>query len=303
MDGDNFKPTTPRVIGAVWDALASGEDDGNSALPVVEIIERARLQYGYPVEDISTAINEAKTIGRIKTQGDYDHSLLTVGAGNSESLAFSENVKLEKSIMANAKAFASNTFLIDYVKDKDLDDTQNNAVQMALNNGISIITGGPGTGKTTICSKIAENLTSVLGFAVAARAARNLTDKTEIESMTIMQYIYRSMNGNGPAPNTLIIDEASMVGSQNMASILYYAGEAETQRIILVGDKDQLPPIDWGSPFADLIEANALPVTRLETNHRTGEGSGIAVLASDIRNKRPLQAYYNDVMFSSVTCL
>jgi exodeoxyribonuclease V alpha subunit len=201
--------------------------------------------------------------------------------------------------MVKVNGFTTNTFSVDYVKDKNLDDTQNNGVQMALNKGISIITGGPGTGKTTICSRIVENLTSVLGLAVAARAARNLTDKTGIESMTIMRYIYRSMNGDGPGPNTLIIDEASMVGSRNMASILYYAGEAGTQRIILVGDKDQLPPIDWGCPFADLIEANALPVTKLEANHRTGEGSGIAVLASDIRNKRPLQPYYNDVVFSN----
>ena len=296
LDGDNFKPSIPRVIGAIWDALASGEDDGNSALPVAEIIERARLQYGYPVEVISAAINEAKSYSKIDSQGDFDHALIEAG----EALAFAENANVEKSIMVNMKGFTDNMFSIDYAGDDGLDDTQNNAVQMALNNGISIITGGPGTGKTTICAKIAENLTSVLGLAIAARAARNLTDKTQIESMTIMQYIYRSMNGDGPAPNTLIVDEASMVGSRNMASILYYAREAGTQRIILVGDKDQLPPIDWGCPFADLIEANALPVTRLETNHRTGEGSGIAVLASDIRNKRPLQSYYNDVVFSNV---
>ena len=221
---------------------------------------------------------------------------------DNQALAFVENVKVEKSISVNVKAFTSNTFSIDYVRDNGLDDTQNNAVHMALNKGISIITGGPGTGKTTICGKIAQNLARApgLGLAIAARAARNLTDKTGIESMTIMRYIYRGMNDKSPAPATLIIDEASMVGSKNMAAILYYAGEAGTQRIILVGDKDQLPPIDWGCPFADLIEANQLPIMRLETNHRTGEGSGIAALASDIRNKRPFQPYYNDVVFSNV---
>jgi ATP-dependent exoDNAse (exonuclease V) alpha subunit len=73
-----------------------------------------------------------------------------------------------------------------------------------------------------------------------------------------------------------------MVGSKSMSQILHHAADGETQRITLVGDKDQLPPVDWGSPFADLIEANSLPVTRLETNHRTGEGSGIAVLVDRI---------------------
>jgi exodeoxyribonuclease V alpha subunit len=300
LNSDSFKPSIPRVIGAIWDALRSGEDDGNSALPVAEIIERARLQYGYPVKDIGEAINQAKSYSKIVGQGDFDHALVTLGEDKTESVAFAENAKVERGIWINARSFKSNTFSIDYESDTGLDDTQNNAVRMALNNGISIITGGPGTGKTTICAEIADNLASVLGLAVAARAARNLTDKTEIESMTIMQYIYRSMNGKGPAPETLIIDEASMVGSQNMASILYYARGAETKRIILVGDKDQLPPIDCGCPFADLIEANQVPITRLETVHRTKDGSGIALLASDIRNKRPLQPYYGDVVFSNV---
>jgi hypothetical protein len=299
LDSESFKPTIPRIIGAVWDALSSGEDDGNSALPVAEIIERARLQYGYPIKEISAAINEAKAINLIKTQDKFDHSLVTIGADRSESLAFCENARLERSILSNVKS-QSNKLCIDYTNGKGLDDTQNNAVRMALNNGISIITGGPGTGKTTICARIAENVYDVLGLAVAARAARNLTDRTGIESMTIMQYIYRGMNDKSPSPNTLIIDEASMVGSNNMAAILYYAGQAGTQRIILVGDKDQLPPIDHGCPFADLIEGNVIPVTRLETNHRVGKGSGIAVLASDIKNKRPLQSYYNDVVFSNV---
>lgn len=177
LDGDTFKASIPRVIGTVWDALASGEDDGNSALSVVEIIERARLQYGYPIKDISAAIDEAKGIVEIKSQGKFDHSLVTIGADKSRSLAFSENAKIERGILINVKG-AANTFAIKYEDGKGLDDTQNDAVRMALNSGISIITGGPGTGKTIICGKIAKSLTSVLGLAVAARAARNLTDKT-----------------------------------------------------------------------------------------------------------------------------
>jgi hypothetical protein len=302
LAGDTFKASIPRIIGAVWDALASGEDDGNSALPVAEIIERARLQYGYPVKDINDAINQAKTYSKIETQGEFDHALITIGRDRTESLAFAENVRTERGILFHVKERMTDIFSITHTHINWLDDTQNNAVQMALNNGISIITGGPGTGKTTICSEIAKSLNSgnILGLAIAARAARNLTDKTGIESMTIARYIALAINGFLPAADTLIIDEASMVGSKNMSQILYYSAEAETKRIILVGDKDQLPPIDWGCPFADLIEANELAITRLETNHRVGVGSGIAVLASDIRNKGPLKPYYGDVVFSNV---
>jgi hypothetical protein len=191
LEGDNFKASIPRVIGAVWDALASGEDDGNSALPVAELTERARLQYGYSVKDISAAINEAKSIAEIKTQGDFSHALITTGADNTESLAFIENVRTEAGILRHVKERMADTFTIRHVPSNKLDDTQNNAVQMALNKGISIITGGPGTGKTTICSAISENLKTerILGLAIAARAARNLTDRTGIESMTIARYI------------------------------------------------------------------------------------------------------------------
>ena len=266
LNGDNFKPSIPRAIGAVWDALASGEDDGNSALPVAEIIERARLQYGYPIKDIGEAINQAKSYSKIETQGDFDHALITLGADKTESLAFAENARTEKGILYHVKERMTDSFSIEHEYNNNLDETQNKAVQMALNSGLSIITGGPGTGKTTICFEIAAALNSknILGLAIAARAARNLMDKTGIESMTIARYIALSANGSAPAAETLIIDEASMVGSKSMSQILHYAADAETKRIILVGDKDQLPPIDWGCPFADLIEANQLPIARLE---------------------------------------
>jgi hypothetical protein len=112
LAGDNFKPSIPRVIGAIWDALASGEDDGNSALPVAEIIERARLQYGYPVKDISEAINQAKSFSTIDTQGDFDHALVTLGKDNTESLAFAENARTEKGILYNVKERMIDTFSI-----------------------------------------------------------------------------------------------------------------------------------------------------------------------------------------------
>jgi RecD/TraA family predicted helicase len=300
IGGDNFKPTIPRVIGAMWDALASGEDDGNSALPVTELTERARLQYGYPVQEIASAINQAKTAVYFGVKDKFDQSLVTLGGSDTEGIAFAENYKAEQSIMTNVKRFSADLKGGNGVNYKELDDTQNTAVQMALNKGISIITGGPGTGKTTICNKIGKKVTSVLGLAVAARAARNLTDKTGIESMTIAKYLAMAFGDGAPGPNTIIIDEASMVGSAQMVHILYQASISGTRRIILVGDKDQLPPISWGCPFADLIEANAIPITRLENNYRTGEGSGIALLAREIKNRRPLQPYYNDVVFRNV---
>ena len=271
------------------------------------MIERTRLQYDYPPEEIEAAIKRALNISYFKTQEGFNHSLATVGKAETKTLAFTENENIEKGILQAVKSRASDTIgnggstgPIIYDNDKGLHELQNNAVRMALTHGVSIITGGPGTGKTTICTKIGERLKNVLGVAIAARAARNFTDKTQIDSMTIAAYLHRAREGHTPCPDTLIIDEASMVGSKDMAAILQYSAGAGTERLIMVGDKDQLPPIDWGCPFADLIEANILPVTKLQKIYRTAEGGGIALLASHVRDRALLQAYYQDVVFSNV---
>jgi len=293
LNGGNFTENIPRVVGTIWDALRSGENDGHSALPIPNLRERARLQYGYSIGEIDAAIEKAKILSYVETQENFNHELKEVG----DIVAFSENAETEQSILSSIRAMANSALSVNYDDDKGLDKTQNDAVRMALNNPASIITGGPGTGKTTICAKIGERLENVLGLAVAARAARNLSERTNIETMTIAAYLYRSMNKRPPICDTLIIDEASMVSSKDMAAILRYSAEAGTVRIVFVGDKDQLFPIGWGSPFADLIEADAVPITRLEKLYRTKKDGGIALLASHFRDRERLQTEYSNVLF------
>jgi hypothetical protein len=300
LEGSIFRDEGLRLIGAAWDALADSEEDGHSALPMGELIERTRVQYNYPVEEITDAIKRARNMQYFETREGVDHSLRTIGAGEFETLAFAENERAEGSILRNVKAKASNGFEANYNYNERLHELQNKAVHMALARGISIITGGPGTGKTKICAEIGESLDNVLAISVAARAVRNLEEKTGISGMTIAAYLHRAMNGETPGPDTLIIEEASMIGSEDMAAILHYSGKAGTQRIVIVGDKDQLPPIDWGSPFADLIEGEAVPVTKLQKIYRTAEGGGIALLAAHIRDGLPLMPYYDDVVFCNV---
>ena len=96
--------------------------------------------------------------------------------------------------------------------------------------------------------------------------------------MTIAKFLSEAAKDNIGYYDALIIDGASMSSSQYMRRILQAARSAGIERVVFVGDCDQLPPVSWGAPFADLIEANALQITTLRKIYRTKEGGGIARL-------------------------
>jgi exodeoxyribonuclease V alpha subunit len=178
------------------------------------------------------------------------------------------------------------------------------AIETILTNRICAVTGGPGTGKTTICAEVASQLKDVLGIALSARAARNLSDRSGAPTRTIRSFLnLAERNGTVHPYRALIIDEASMIGSKELWEILRIAEQAGVKRIVLIGDADQLPPIEWGRPFADLIEGDALPIVRLTENKRTDADGGIARLASDMRqglSPYPSFATYDHVTLTDV---
>jgi len=136
------------------------------------------------------------------------------------------------------------------------DDSQLAAIDTAVDNKVSIITGGAGTGKTTIIKAIADRLGgNVTVLAPTGKAAARLKEATGFYAETIHRCLgwdskrfQRSLKD--PFGNTVIIDEASMVGSWLMARLLEYV----PPRLVLVGDAAQLPPVDAGQPFHDLLK-------------------------------------------------
>lgn len=171
--------------------------------------------------------------------------------------------------------------------------TQKDAVKLAVNSGVSVITGGPGTGKTTIVKCILQILKNrrynVKLLAPTGRASKRLSESTGEEASTIHRalvvdfknpgmFLYNS--GNKLPYDAVIVDEVSMVDVQ----LMFYLVRALKMgtKLILVGDKDQLPSVGAGNVLADILASNVIPVESLTHIYRQSENSLIVTNAHEI---------------------
>lgn len=171
----------------------------------------------------------------------------------------------------------------------ELTHTQALAVKQAIKNGVTVITGGPGTGKTTIIKTIIDILEKinkkVLLCAPTGRAAKKITEATNREAKTIhrmLEYAFGesdsnlTFNKNEDSPldaDAVIVDEVSMIDIILMNNLLR-AVKLGT-RLILVGDVDQLPSVGAGNVLKDIICSEAIETIRLDKIFRQAQGSNI----------------------------
>ena len=174
----------------------------------------------------------------------------------------------------------------------ELNTDQKTAVHEAAINNFSIITGGAGTGKTTIIKEIAEQATNPRLCCFAGKAAARLREATGMETSTIHSLLGFDGTGfrnTGLERVTVIIDEASMVNSNLIAEII----KRKPAKLVLVGDEAQLPPVGGGQPFHDLIKLRPDSVTNLSICYRNKEA--VFKAAMKIRNgEAPLKKDKSD---------
>ena len=166
--------------------------------------------------------------------------------------------------------------------------SQIKSIEVALENPVSLITGGPGTGKTTIIAAIVNTLKkNNLKFSVTAltgKAAERIRETEGLESIktsTLHRLIYKQEAEKTKKINDIIIiDECSMLDIDLMFELM--APNDSKSKIIFVGDADQLPSIGAGQVFKDLIDSTKIPLVELKENHRQKEGSTIIEIARDV---------------------
>jgi len=171
------------------------------------------------------------------------------------------------------------------------DEVQQAAIRQALESKVMVLTGGPGTGKTTTTQGIIAAFKSrgmqILLAAPTGRAAKRMTEATGMEAKTIHRLLeYNPMDGykrNDENPlegDVLIVDECSMIDIMLFYNLM--KAIPESMRLILVGDIDQLPSVGAGNVLRDIIDSRQIPVVRLTRIFRQAQSSRIVMNAHAI---------------------
>ena len=194
------------------------------------------------------------------------------------------------------------------------DDVQLQAIHCAINSKVMVLTGGPGTGKTTTMNSIIK-IYKASGYEITlaaptGRAAKRMTETSGMEAKTIHRLLeYQPAEGykiNEDKPlqgDILIVDECSMIDIILMYNLLKAVPEHMT--LILIGDTDQLPSIGAGNVLRDIISSDVIPVVKLERIFRQAQGSRIVTNAHkinrgefpDISNGRDSNGQLSDFFF------
>jgi len=245
--------------------------------------------------------DEPEPVEELPQEAIYLPAFHSAEMGISGGILRLRNASSTKDRLASFKA-ASFEQVFNYLANKDglvLNDKQKEAVQLALTEKVSVLTGGPGTGKTTSMRALLRVLLvkqkKVTLAAPTGRAAKRLSETTGANATTIHRLLEMRPGGGKPIydrdnpldADMVIVDEASMLDVLLMNRLLQAVPSGA--HLLLVGDTDQLPSVGPGNVLGDIVNSGAVPVVRLEQIFRQGEGSGIVTNAHRInQGQQPL---------------
>jgi exodeoxyribonuclease V alpha subunit len=290
-------PDAPqRIEAGTLYLLGAGADRGNIYLPRQTLIEEAGKLLGAPADRIEAAIAALAETEQIVLEP------LTESSESAETAVFLKSLHAaESGVAGRVRALLIQPMLpMEIDLDRALDwfekaeqialaRQQRQAIRAGLTRKVLVITGGPGTGKTTLVRGIVKILEKkrqrVLLAAPTGRAAKRLAEATGAEASTLHRLLEfnpqtRMFDRNRDHPlscDLLIVDEASMLDTVLAHHVL--RAVPDHGRLILVGDVDQLPSVGPGRVLADLIRSEAVEVVRLSEIFRQAERSLIVVNA------------------------
>lgn len=288
-------PDSPyRVKSGILYTLQQATSNGHTYLPMNDLIERSQNILGAVISEPQDILMDLIVSKKIVVRKIEETDVIY-----SASLYHTELSVAHKLVQLDTSYAVNETKLLDEISDIEwreriqLDDLQRNAVKAAVANGILVVTGGPGTGKTTTINtmiKYFENKNKKIKLAApTGRAAKRMTEATGYEAQTIHRLLELSgilsedstgamfeRNEQNPLEaDVIIIDEMSMVDIFLMNSLL--KAVAVGTRLILVGDANQLPSVGPGNVLKDIIESECFKVVKLTKIFRQ-EAAGDIVL-------------------------
>lgn len=276
-----------RAGAGILHVLDTAQTEGHVFYPRAVLLDKARQLLDIDTPTIETALANLAKSGTIAIEDDRIY-LASMAAAENSAAAKVNRLLTSPRLLPSIKTEAA----IKWVEARiniTLSDAQRLALAEAIRQKMLIITGGPGTGKTTLLKSLTQILEAknirVLLCAPTGRAAKRLTASTGKEARTIHRLLEYSPGSGGFLRNSqrpldadyVIVDEASMVDLRLMNHLLEALSPQAT--LLLVGDADQLPSVGPGSVLADLINSGRVPVVRLETIFRQASRSQIVMNA------------------------
>jgi exodeoxyribonuclease V alpha subunit len=286
-------PDAPvRVRAGIRYVLSQAAEEGHVFLPVEFLRGRCVSMLGIDESGFEEGLSNLATDDEVRYDGSRAYLPLLIDAEESiaQGIADLLSSPLERDNVGLSRALAN----VQIEQGMEFEESQLRAIGKALESRIAVITGGPGTGKTTIVRAIVRLLESKdLRVSLAAptgRAAKRMAEIAGRQAKTIhrlLEYnpqegVFRRNAANPIDADVVVIDEASMLDIMLASSLL--GALRPTSSIVLVGDVDQLPPVGPGSFLGDVIESGQVPVERLNRIFRQDEGGAIIENAHRINN-------------------
>ena len=291
-----------RIRSGILYVLEQATGQGHTCIPMDQVMQEARKLLGVEIDSmndrIMDLIMDKKIVVKTKTSETGEEiQMVYSSVCYYTELSIAQMLKdLNIKDTIAPEEIAKKIKEIEKEQEISLDDRQRLAVSEAINNGLTIITGGPGTGKTTTIRTIIRYFEKegldILLAAPTGRAAKRMKEATGCEAKTIHRLLELSgMVGEGATSfgrnednpletDVVIIDEVSMVDVFLMKSLL--RALVPGMRLILVGDVNQLPSVGPGNVLRDIIYSDAFPVVRLEKIFRQAAQSDIIMNAHRI---------------------